>query len=83
MGNVCHMNKLLAYLNSLQKEDQIAFASRCETSVGYLRKAVSKGQKLGAELSVLIERESLNQVTRKDMHPDDWSLVWPELVDAA
>lgn len=77
------MDKLLAYLNRLSKEEQIAFAERCKTSIGYLRKAISKGQKLGAELSVLIESESSNQVTRKDLHPDDWAAIWPELIDAA
>lgn len=77
------MDKLLAYLNSLSKKEQVAFADRCRTSIGYLRKAISKGQKIGAELSVLIERESSNQVTRKDLHQDDWASIWPELVDAA
>lgn len=77
------MDKLLAYLNGLSKEEQIAFADRCETSIGYLRKAISKGQKLGSGLSVLIERESSNQVTRKDLHSDNWAQIWPELVNAA
>lgn len=73
------MDKLLAYLNSLSKDDQDAFAKRCGTSVGYLRKACSINQRLGAELCSAIERESGGAVTRKHLRPIDWKLVWPEL----
>lgn len=74
------MQKLLDYLNSLSKVERDVFASRCKTSVGYLRKAISTGQRLGAELSCLIEQESGFAVTRKDLHPEKWNLIWPELV---
>lgn len=73
------MKKLLAYLNGLSQEEQLRFASACETSIGYLRKACSKGQLLGTVLCVAIERESNKSVTRKDLHPDDWVSHWPEL----
>jgi len=73
------MEKLLAYLNSLDKEAQAAFADACKTSVGYLRKACSVNQELGAKLSVRIEQESNKTVTRADLHPDDWFVKWPEL----
>lgn len=77
------MDKLLAYLNSLSKDEQTAFAERCGTSVGYLRKAISKGQLLGASLCVAIEQDTKGAVTRKDIRPDDWAQIWPELIDAA
>lgn len=77
------MDKLLAYLNSLSKDNQAAFAEQCGTSVGYLRKAISKGQLLGAALCVAIEKASSGAVTRKDLHPEDWTHIWPELFDAA
>ncbi len=73
------MDKLLAYLNSLSRDDQEGFAKRCDTSVGYLRKACSIHQRIGAELCSAIERESAGRVTRKDLRPLDWKLVWPEL----
>lgn len=73
------MEKLLAYLNSLNKSDQIAFAGSCKTTIGYLRKACSINQELGAKLSVLIEQQSDGAVTRADLHPDDWFVKWPEL----
>lgn len=31
---------------------------------------------------VAIERVTGGAVTRRDLRPDDWWLIWPELVDA-
>ncbi|MGS4233799.1 transcriptional regulator [Serratia marcescens] len=76
------MEKLQLYLNSLGIEQQKAFAGQCNTSVGYLRKAISNKQKLGAALSVRIESNSGGQVSRKDLHPNDWFEIWPELTDS-
>lgn len=33
--------------------------------------------------SVAIEVATQGQVTRRDLRPDDWHLIWPELADAA
>ena len=30
---------------------------------------------------VQIEAATKGQVTRKDLRPDDWYLIWPELID--
>lgn len=73
------MEKLIEYLNSLDATQRSAFVSACETSENYLRKGASVGQKFGAELCVRIERASEGNVTRKDLHPEDWPLIWPEL----
>ncbi|RZN56070.1 Cro/Cl family transcriptional regulator [Avibacterium paragallinarum] len=73
------MEKLKKYLNTLSKHEQIEFATRCNTTVNYLRKAISKNTRLGAELCVLIEQHSDHFVTRQDLIPD-WETRWPELV---
>lgn len=73
------MNELRLYLNSLSQEEQKAFASECGTTIGYLRKALSKNHELGAALCVLIEKASSGEVTRKHLHPADWNSIWPEL----
>ncbi|MGY3911017.1 hypothetical protein ACW5XW_08340 [Aeromonas piscicola] len=73
------MNELRSYLNSLSLDEQRDFSCRCGTSVGYLRKAISKNQVLGAALSVLIETHSAGVVTRQHLHPEDWLSIWPEL----
>lgn len=70
------MKKLLEYLNSLSKDDRASFVVACGTSEGYLRKAASVGQKLGAELCILIERESGSAVTCEELRPDvDWAFI--------
>lgn len=70
------MKALLDYLNGLTLEQQAAFAKRCETSVGYLRKAASRGQKLGGDLCINIERESARAVICEQLRPDaDWAYL--------
>lgn len=76
------MEELKLFLNSLSVEEQKAFASRCNTSIGYLRKAITNHQKLGPVLCVKIETETRGSVTRKDLHPDEWRDIWPELLAA-
>jgi len=78
LGKVLRMD-LRTYLNSLSTEEQAAFAARVGTSVGYLRKAISIGSSFSPELAVAIERESGLKVTRKDLFPSRWQLIWPEL----
>lgn len=73
------MGTLRIYLNAMSIGEQRDFAAKCSTSVEYLRKAISKKQKLGPALSVLIEANSDGSVSRKDLHPDDWQKIWPEL----
>lgn len=70
------MDTLLAYLNKLQPDSRELFAANCGTSVGYLRKACSISQKLGADLCIEIERESAGAVRVEDMRPDvDWAYL--------
>jgi len=67
------MKTLLDYLNSLTPPEQAAYAARCHTSVGYLRKAVSIGQKLRESLCIDLDRESGGKVLRESLRPDvDW-----------
>lgn len=71
-----HMEKLLAYLNSLQKAPRQRFVERCNTSEAYLRKAISKGQRLGESLCIKVDRESGGAVRCEDLRPDvDWAYL--------
>lgn len=74
------MEKLRIYLNSKTPQEQKDFAEACKTSVGYLRKAISESSLLNPLTCVLIELKSSGEVTRKDLRPDDWPEIWPELV---
>lgn len=70
------MDKLIQFLNRMPPPDQAVFAKRCGTTVGYLRKAVSKRQKLGDGLCINIERESGRAVLCEDLRPDcDWAFL--------
>ncbi|WP_374491620.1 transcriptional regulator [Brachymonas sp.] len=73
------MEKLLSYLNALKGDERDRFLKACGTSEGYLRKACSVGQVLGALLCTTIERVSKESVTRADLRPDDYWLIWPDL----
>ncbi len=77
------MEELRIYLNALSLAEQHNFAAKCGTSLGYLRKAISLDQDLGAALCVLIEKESNGAVSRQNLHPKDWAQIWPELYTAA
>lgn len=70
------MDTLLKHLNSLAPDAQTAFAIRCGTSVGYLRKAISIHQRLGESLVINIERESGGVVRCEVLRPDvDWDFL--------
>lgn len=70
------MDKLLTYLNSLPKADRHGYVTRCTTSEGYLRKAISKGQRLGESLCINLERESARAVRCEELRPDvDWAYL--------
>ena len=70
------MEKLLKYLNSLNKADRSAYVVACETTEGYLRKAISTGQRLGESLCIALDRESAAVVRCEDIRPDvDWEYL--------
>ena len=70
------MKKLLCYLNGLPPPEQVEFARRSGTTIGYLRKAISKGQKIGEGLCINLERESARAVVCEDLRDDvDWAYM--------
>lgn len=70
------MDTLRTYLNSLPVPEQHDFARRCQTTLGYLRKALYKGQRLGEKTAILVERESAGRITCEQLRPDvDWAYL--------
>ncbi len=70
------MDKLRTYLNALSVAEQTAFAIRCGTSIGYLRKALAVRAKIGEGLCIAIERESGGAVRCEYLRPDvDWAYL--------
>lgn len=78
------MDELLAYLNSIQPEERDAFAHRCGTSVGYLRKARSVKQQLSEGLCLRIHAESAGKVGLENLRPGvDWQYLREALANTA
>lgn len=70
------MESLRAYLKTLSPTEQQAFAARCDTTIGYLRKVLSTGQAIGESIAIAIERESERAVKCEDLRPDvDWAYL--------
>ena len=75
------MNSILKqYWQKLSSVEKERFAVAVGTTVRYLTVSLYREQVFKAEMCSAIERESGGAVTRKDLRPNDWHLVWPELV---
>lgn len=64
------METLRAYLATLTPADQAAYAARCGTTIGYLRKALSTRPRLDGALARLLDEESASAVSKHDLRPD-------------
>ncbi|ARK91096.1 transcriptional regulator [Burkholderia pseudomallei] len=56
-------------------------AAALATCLGVTKAAVSQWKRLGVPVRhcVAIERLTSGDVTRRDLRPKDWHLIWPEL----
>lgn len=70
------METLRIYLNSLTSAEQAVFARKAETSIGFLRKAISVKQKLGEGICIRIEAATDGKVRAEDLRPDvPWHVI--------
>ena len=70
------MEHLLQYINSLAPPEREDFASRCGTTIGYLRKAISAKKPLGESLCINIDRESGGAVRCEHLRQEvDWAYL--------
>lgn len=74
---------LRTFLDSLPRGGVSDFAARIGVTPVYLSQiaAAQDGRVPSPSLCVVIERESKGFAGRRDLRPDDWHLIWPELVD--
>lgn len=72
---------LKQYLHGLDIQEREKLAEACGSTLGHLRNVMYGYRPCSAELAAAIERHTERAVTRKDMRPDDWIEVWPELAD--
>ncbi len=71
------MEKLREYLKSLTPSQQHVYAQRCNTTLGYLRKALSVKPQLDGCLCRLLDEHSGGVVPKQYLRPD----IWPELLE--
>lgn len=71
-GNFYRMETLRSYLSTLIPAEQAEFATRAGTTIGYLRKALSKGQRFDGALVRRLSLESAGSVSLTDLRPDIW-----------
>lgn len=64
------MEPLRKYLATLSPSDQAAYAKRCGTTIGYLRKALSTKPRLDGALVRKLDEESGGNVSRYDLRSD-------------
>ncbi|WP_414488805.1 hypothetical protein [Stenotrophomonas maltophilia] len=71
------MDTLRSYLSTLTPSQQAAYAKRAGTSIGYLRKAMSKGQRFDGGLVRQLHLQSRKAVSLSELRPD----IWPPEAD--
>lgn len=64
------MDTLRTYLSSMPVSQQADYAKRAGTTIGYLRKALSKGQRFDGALARRLDEQSGGAVSRLELRPD-------------
>ncbi len=72
------MDTLRSYLATMPPAEQAAYAVRAGTTIGYLRKALSKGQRFDGGLVRQLHIESDGVVSLTELRPDIWPAPAPE-----
>lgn len=68
---------------SLERGRAAQIATEMKISPSYLSQMVAGTAPISPARAVEFERVLGGAVTRQDIYPDDWHLIWPELVDKA
>lgn len=62
-----------------QRGNASTLAAALGVSPSYLSQMAKEGGKVSPVRAVEIEAATDGAVTRKDLRPDDWGRIWPEL----
>ena len=74
---------LAEYLRSSPRGTATAMSKSLGVSVSYLSQMSSGDSPISEKRAVQIESLTNGQVSRKDIFPNDWEAIWPELAKAA
>lgn len=72
---------LKTYISESPRGCATKLASELGVSLSYLSQMASGSAPISPERCVAIEGATSRQVTRKDLRPDDWERIWPELAE--
>jgi len=70
---------MIALKQFVEKNGVTATATRLHISPQRLHNWTERGVPI--EFCAAVERMTKGEVTRRDLRPDDWHLIWPELAD--
>lgn len=70
---------LKTYITTGERGTAAKLAAALQVSPSYLSQMSSGASPISPERCVAIERATGGVVTRKDLRPNDWHLIWPEL----
>lgn len=71
--------KLKTYLSEMDRGGPSAFAASIGISMSYLSQLASGLASISPVRCVEIEKITNGAVLRRDLRPDDWQQIWPEL----
>jgi DNA-binding transcriptional regulator YdaS (Cro superfamily) len=74
--------KLQDYLNQ-ERGRSLALAKAIGSHAPDISKWADGSRPVPIERCVAIEQATGGAVTRKDLRPDDWQRIWPELINVA
>lgn len=70
---------LKTYLAEMSRGGPSAFAASIGVSLSYLSQLASGAASVSPARCVEIEQITNGAVSRRELRPDDWRLIWPEL----
>ena len=71
---------LKTYLSTLERGGASRLADALGVSISFLSQMASGSAAISPARCVAIEQATIGSVSRKDLRPDDWHLIWPELL---
>jgi DNA-binding transcriptional regulator YdaS (Cro superfamily) len=73
---------LKTYITSGERGIAKSLAATLGVSPSYLSQMASGHAPISPERAVQIEEATQKAVSRKDLYPDNWERIWPELAEA-
>lgn len=69
---------LKEFIKSLKTGEAKKFAANLGVSPSFLSQMASGSSPVSPVRALMIEAETAGHVTRRELRPNDWDLIWPE-----